>query len=101
MDGARRSDLAGNNFHNSGRHNYEYEPDNFESELLRPPDYRSKLCGHVRRRSILTSKLPSWDIEPAASRTNGVRDCTRQAPFQDGNFDVRVLRGPHVVAQLR
>jgi alpha-N-arabinofuranosidase len=41
-------DLAGNNFDILGVHNYEYEPDNFETGLRRIRDYLGKLRDYVR-----------------------------------------------------
>ena len=41
-------DLAGQNFDILGCHNYEYEPDNFETGLRRIRDYLSKLRDYIR-----------------------------------------------------
>jgi alpha-N-arabinofuranosidase len=41
-------DVAGKNFDILGVHNYEYEPDNFETGLRRIRDYLLKLCDYVR-----------------------------------------------------
>lgn len=41
-------DLAGANFDILGCHNYEYEPENFESGVRRIHDYLAKLCDYVR-----------------------------------------------------
>jgi alpha-N-arabinofuranosidase len=41
-------DLAGKNFDVLGVHNYEYEPENFESGLRRIHDYLSKLSDYIR-----------------------------------------------------
>ncbi len=41
-------DLAGSNFDILGCHNYEYEPDNFETGLRRIRDYLAKLRDYVR-----------------------------------------------------
>lgn len=41
-------DLAGQNFDILGCHNYEYEPDNFETGVRRIHDYLAKLCDYVR-----------------------------------------------------
>lgn len=41
-------DLAGENFHILGCHNYEYEPQNFETGLQRIRDYLTKLRDYVR-----------------------------------------------------
>jgi alpha-L-arabinofuranosidase len=41
-------DLAGENFDVLGCHNYEYEPDNFETGLRRIRDYLTKLRDYVR-----------------------------------------------------
>jgi len=40
-------DLAGNNFDILGVHNYEYEPDNFETGLRRIRDYLAKLRDYI------------------------------------------------------
>jgi alpha-N-arabinofuranosidase len=41
-------DIAGDNFDILGCHNYEYEPDNFETGVRRLHDYLSKLCDYVK-----------------------------------------------------
>jgi alpha-N-arabinofuranosidase len=50
-------DLAGDNFDVLGCHNYEYEPENFETGLRRIRDYLTKLRDYVR-----TSKHPHIEI---------------------------------------
>ena len=50
-------DLAGGNFDILGCHNYEYEPENFETGLRRIRDYLTKLRDYVR-----TSKYPNIEI---------------------------------------
>ncbi len=50
-------DLAGDNFDILGCHNYEYEPQNFESGLRRIRDYLTKLQDYVR-----ASKHPHIEI---------------------------------------
>jgi alpha-L-arabinofuranosidase len=50
-------DLAGENFDILGCHNYEYEPDNFETGLRRIRDYLRKL-----REYVLASKHPHIEI---------------------------------------
>jgi alpha-N-arabinofuranosidase len=50
-------DLAGENFHVLGCHNYEYEPQNFETGLRRIRDYLTKLRDYVR-----ASKHPQIEI---------------------------------------
>lgn len=50
-------DLAGENFDILGCHNYEYEPENFESGLRRIRDYLTKLCEYVH-----SSKHPGIEI---------------------------------------
>jgi alpha-N-arabinofuranosidase len=50
-------DLAGENFDILGCHNYEYEPGNFETGLMRIRDYLAKLRDYVR-----TSKHPGTEI---------------------------------------
>ncbi|CAN5484160.1 hypothetical protein BH10ACI4_BH10ACI4_09130 [soil metagenome] len=50
-------DLAGNNFDILGCHNYEYEPENFETGLRRIRDYLTKLGSYVR-----ASKHPQIEI---------------------------------------
>jgi alpha-N-arabinofuranosidase len=50
-------DLAGDNFDVLGCHNYEYEPDNFETGLRRIRDYLSKLRDYLR-----ASKHPNIEI---------------------------------------
>jgi alpha-N-arabinofuranosidase len=50
-------DLAGQNFDILGCHNYEYEPENFETGLRRIRGYLSKLRDYVR-----TSKHPNIEI---------------------------------------
>ncbi|HSU68415.1 MAG TPA: carbohydrate binding domain-containing protein, partial [Tepidisphaeraceae bacterium] len=50
-------DLAGENFHILGCHNYEYEPANFETGLRRIRDYLTKLRDYVR-----ASKHPGIEI---------------------------------------
>ena len=42
-------DIAGGNFDILGVHNYEYEPENFETGLRRIRDYLVKLSSYVRR----------------------------------------------------
>ena len=41
-------DLAGKNFDILGVHNYEYEPENFETGLMRIRDYLLKLRDYIR-----------------------------------------------------
>jgi alpha-L-arabinofuranosidase len=50
-------DLAGENFDVLGCHNYEYEPDNFETGLRRIRDYLTKLRDYIR-----VSKHPHIEI---------------------------------------
>ena len=50
-------DLAGDNFDVLGCHNYEYEPENFETGLRRIRDYLTKLRDYVR-----ASKHPGIEI---------------------------------------
>lgn len=50
-------DIAGDNFDILGCHNYEYEPENFETGLRRLHDYLAKLCDYVR-----TSKHPKIEV---------------------------------------
>lgn len=50
-------DLAGDNFDILGCHNYEYEPENFETGLRRIRDYLTKLRDYVR-----ASKQPNIEI---------------------------------------
>lgn len=50
-------DIAGNNFDVLGCHNYEYEPENFETGLRRIRDYLTKLRDYVR-----ASKHPNIEI---------------------------------------
>ncbi len=50
-------DLAGDNFDVLGCHNYEYEPENFETGLRRIRDYLTKLRDYVR-----VSKHPNIEI---------------------------------------
>lgn len=50
-------DLAGDNFDVLGCHNYEYEPENFETGLRRIRDYLTKLRDYVR-----ASKHPNIEI---------------------------------------
>jgi alpha-N-arabinofuranosidase len=50
-------DLAGDNFDVLGCHNYEYEPENFETGLRRIRDYLTKLRNYVR-----ASKHPHIEI---------------------------------------
>jgi alpha-N-arabinofuranosidase len=50
-------DLAGGNFDILGCHNYEYEPENFETGLRRIGNYLAKLCDYVR-----VSKHPQIEI---------------------------------------
>ena len=50
-------DLAGDNFDVLGCHNYEYEPENFETGLRRIRDYLTKLRDYVR-----SSKHPRIEI---------------------------------------
>ena len=50
-------DLAGSNFDILGCHNYEYEPENFESGLPRLRDYLTKLGDYVR-----VSKYPRIEV---------------------------------------
>jgi alpha-N-arabinofuranosidase len=50
-------DLAGRNFDILGCHNYEYEPQNFETGLRRIRDYLTRLRDYVR-----TSKHPNIDV---------------------------------------
>lgn len=50
-------DLAGQYFDILGCHNYEYEPDNYASGIVRLRDYLTKLCAYVR-----TSKHPRIEV---------------------------------------
>ncbi len=50
-------DIAGDNFDVLGCHNYEYEPDNFETGVRRIHDYLAKLCDYVR-----VSKHPKIEV---------------------------------------
>jgi alpha-N-arabinofuranosidase len=50
-------DIAGDNFDVLGCHNYEYEPENFETGLRRIRDYLTKLLDYVR-----ASKYPHIEI---------------------------------------
>ncbi|MBV8834146.1 MAG: alpha-N-arabinofuranosidase, partial [Acidobacteriaceae bacterium] len=61
-------DLAGDNFDVLGCHNYEYEPENFETGLRRIRDYLTKLRDYVR-----ASKHPGIEI--------GVLECSLQHTY--------------------
>jgi alpha-N-arabinofuranosidase len=58
-------DLAGNNFDILGCHNYEYEPENFESGLPRLRNYLTKLCGYVRasKHSHIEVAVLEWSLQ--------------------------------------
>ncbi len=56
-------DIAGDNFDILGCHNYEYEPENFQTGIRRIQDYLVKLCDYVR-----VSKHP--DIKVAVLEWN-------------------------------
>jgi alpha-N-arabinofuranosidase len=60
-------DLAGKNFDVLGVHNYEYEPENFETGLRRIRDYLSKLQGYVR--ASAHSRIEIGVLEWNLSRT--------------------------------
>jgi alpha-N-arabinofuranosidase len=57
-------DLAGANFDILGCHNYEYEPDNFETGLRRIRDYLTKLRDYVRvsRRPNIEIGVLEWSL---------------------------------------
>jgi alpha-N-arabinofuranosidase len=57
-------DLAGKNFDVLGVHNYEYEPENFESGLRRIRDYLLKLRDYVRAsaRSHIEIGVLEWNL---------------------------------------
>ncbi len=62
-------DLAGDNFDVLGCHNYEYEPENFETGLRRIRDYLTKLRDYVR-----ASKHPEYrDRRPRVEPTAHLR----------------------------
>jgi alpha-L-arabinofuranosidase len=50
-------DISGDNFDILGCHNYEYEPENFQTGIMRIQDYLVKLCDYVR-----ASKHPAIKI---------------------------------------
>ena len=58
-------DLAGNNFDILGCHNYEYEPENFESGLPRLRNYLTKLCDYVRasKHSHIEVAVLEWSLQ--------------------------------------
>ena len=58
-------DLAGDNFDILGCHNYEYEPPNFESGLLRIRDYLVKLRDYVRasRHPDIQIGVLEWSLQ--------------------------------------
>jgi alpha-L-arabinofuranosidase len=58
-------DLAGNNFDILGCHNYEYEPENFESGLPRLRNYLAKLCDYVRasKHSHIEVAVLEWSLQ--------------------------------------
>jgi alpha-N-arabinofuranosidase len=58
-------DLAGNNFDILGCHNYEYEPENFESGLPRLRNYLTKLCAYVRasKHSHIEVAVLEWSLQ--------------------------------------
>jgi alpha-N-arabinofuranosidase len=60
-------DLAGKNFDVLGVHNYEYEPDNFETGLRRIRDYLAKLRDYVR--ASAHSRIEIGVLEWNLSRT--------------------------------
>jgi alpha-N-arabinofuranosidase len=58
-------DLAGSNFDVLGCHNYEYEPENFESGLPRLRDYLTKLRDYVRvsKHSHIEVAVLEWSLQ--------------------------------------
>ena len=58
-------DLAGENFDVLGCHNYEYEPENFETGLIRLRDYLTKLRDYVRVSSHPKIKIGvlEWSLQ--------------------------------------
>ena len=71
-------DIAGANFDVLGCHNYEYEPENFETGLRRIRDYLTKLRDYVR-----ASKHPNieigvleWSLQGGFGKAGGM-GCTR------------------------
>ncbi len=71
-------DLAGENFDILGCHNYEYEPENFETGLRRIRDYLTKLRDYVRASKHPTSRSPC-SSGASSTPTTGGRDCIRPA----------------------
>ena len=64
-------DLAGKNFDILGCHNYEYEPENFETGLRRIRDYLAKLRDYVRASATRRSRSACWSGTSAALTTGG------------------------------
>ncbi len=58
-------DLAGNNFDILGCHNYEYEPENFETGLPRLRNYLTKLRDYVRvsKHSHIQIAVLEWSLQ--------------------------------------
>jgi alpha-N-arabinofuranosidase len=58
-------DLAGDNFDTLGCHNYEYEPENFETGLRRIRDYLTKLRDYVRasKHSHIEIGVLEWSLQ--------------------------------------
>ena len=59
-------DFAGENFDILGCHNYEYEPENFETGLRRIRDYLTKLRDYVARLEAPAHRDRCARVEPPA-----------------------------------
>jgi alpha-N-arabinofuranosidase len=73
-------DLAGANFDVLGCHNYEYEPENFETGLRRIRDYLTKLRDYVRASKHPNIKIGVLEFEPAAHLRLARRASCRRQP---------------------
>ncbi len=67
-------DIAGDNFDILGWHNYEYEPENFETGLRRIHDYLVKLRDYIRASAHPASRSASSNGTSLAP-TIGAPDC--------------------------